>query len=106
MEKVWTRSCGGKLHRQYPKNWITDAAREIHDNRHNSVGRVITIIAKHSPFKLVDVAYMPVPRCETCAHFIPYPGALLVGGTCIGKDLAGETVNIDFGCVQWKEKVG
>ena len=60
-----------------------------------------------------DVAYMPVPRCESCARWTRKTGR---GGTC-GLACDDDVVPIpvlvtagplltreDFGCVQWKER--
>jgi hypothetical protein len=69
----------------------------------NHAQEIADVIAKHSPFK-DNVAYMPVPRCETCVHFVPYPSEKPNGGTCIGPTLAGETIPISFGCIEHKDK--
>ncbi len=50
----------------------------------------------------VDVAYMPVPRCDSCAH---WSGGSHSDGVCAKViQLNGMLVPKDFGCVQWKEK--
>lgn len=64
-------------------------------------------------FKL-GVAYMPVPRCEDCAHWDRQiiAGRPLSGGMCRRAGLANSGVIIDeqmethkgFGCVSFKEK--
>lgn len=62
---------------------------------------------------LNGVAYMPVPRCETCAYW--HGGAEGSNEssdgrkTCIEPTISPEQMDEvmtlpDFGCVQWKEK--
>ncbi|MCR4301841.1 MAG: hypothetical protein NUV51_09545 [Sulfuricaulis sp.] len=127
-------------------NWIVDAAQKISSEIDlgslNEPGpdRIADIITAHFE-KSIDailvrdpdgtvrrmnvfkdgVAYMPVPRCETCAWWLP----VNVGGECrrlvdssglthgskavaIEDTRAGRFARLltqaDFGCVQWKEK--
>lgn len=83
-------------------NWALDVAEKIkrlareHEDLHIDVADILPIIAKHCPFK-PDVAYMPVPRCETCRYMDPRVSLPL----CLKLNLA---VTRDFGCVQWEMK--
>ncbi len=114
------------------KDWMQEASNEI-TAQQIELGRlsrvnVPAIIAKHSPFK-ENVAYMPVPRCETCGHWTRnrYDAS---NGSCVlteGSDGGGSAstysdskayatvggdefdvpvlyTRVDFGCVQWKAK--
>lgn len=72
------------------------------------------------PYHKLGVAYMPVPRCETCAHWDSSYGAINPGwGVCRGLRTADKlvlnadvglsavaqiTTGADFGCVRWKSK--
>ncbi len=92
------------------QDWIADAVDEV--IRCYPYATVYDAIVKHCPFK-PDVAYMPVPRCETCAHWeraeYPRPG-VHPAGRCLNKvvwhqyDKADIFTFEDFGCVQWKAK--
>lgn len=86
------------------KDWALEAAKAIQwfvgysaGEPAEAIEKLRDIIAKHCPFK-PGVAYMPMPRCETCAHWIELP---YYWGRC--NPLAIETPP-DFGCVQWKAK--
>ena len=106
------------------KSWIADAAEEIYAASFEHVEAAISsdtveeIIAKHSPFK-VDVAYMPVPRCDSCRHWEPRGGEgtvvpLTGDGFCMrtqqqDSKMAAEMydhiiTDANFGCVQWEAK--
>ncbi len=56
------------------KDWTLAAAEEIyHGGEHGEhldtdPDIIAAVIGKHSPFK-EGVAYMEVPRCQTCAHW-------------------------------------
>lgn len=86
------------------KDWAEEAADEIIDkvpidvgDYRNSVRAWIAgAIQRYCPMK-PDVAYMPVPRCETCAFMDPRIALPLCR-------LLNVPVTKDFGCVQWKEK--
>ncbi len=91
-------------------DWANDAAKEIvgyttnvpDDYRPCLVGHFAAVIVKHSPF-LPDVAYMPVPRCETCARWDKSEG---VAGSEVGRCLwMNSNTFKSFGCVQHKPKV-
>lgn len=93
-------------------NWVDEAAWAIEQKiRHDSLydGDVARIITDHCPLKL-DVAYMPVPRCESCVHFEIDPSYINPSGRCkeasVWSDCNDYTIYVsaDFGCVQWKEK--
>lgn len=71
------------------------------------------LIAMSDRFK-VDVAYMPVPRCDLCAHWVPVKHLEHTWSAC--EELSTGTVastegddviqtRADFGCVQWKENL-
>jgi hypothetical protein len=79
------------------EDWMIEAAKELtrFGDAHEETYR--SIITKHSPFKS-GVAYMPVPRCETCAQFIQHKDPEL--GVCLKLN---QLVRTDFGCVQWKD---
>lgn len=90
-----------------PYNWIFNAAAEINESTGDlNNTETADIIAKHCPFK-PDVDYMPVPRCETCAHW--RPDSELTGG-CMRVTIQGKvgifyfSTTANFGCVDWKEK--
>ncbi len=93
------------------KDWMAEAAERVYvkacralteENVVFNVEVVKTTIAKHSPFK-DGVAYMPVPRCETCGHFNVFKYISYDRRWCLSLAI---TPPADFGCVQWKEKVG
>lgn len=92
-------------------DWMQDIANEIIEDHEPEPfeGYYHKIIAKHSPFK-PDVAYMPVPRCEACAHWKLHKHATIESPGHYGQCMMPATVaNIQsthegFGCVQWKEK--
>ena len=57
------------------------------------------IIKEHCPWK-PDVAYMPVPRCDTCRHWERHAS----NGVCSrhsDKTREALCTEGDFGCVQW-----
>lgn len=83
------------------KDWIEEAADEIRSSTGDYGNTEIEeIIAKYCPFKM-NVTYIPVPRCETCAHwYLIEPNS---------KEECTEVLDLsftpkDFGCVHWKEK--
>lgn len=105
------------------KDWAREVAKELashfsfgsgrdsyvtDEQRQNVADNYAAIIVKHCPFK-PNVAYMPVPRCETCAHYekAPFEDGI---GQCRNEDLKlapGErrmVIQEDFGCVQWEAK--
>ena len=64
------------------------------------------LINNMSRFK-VDVAYMPVPRCETCKYWTSHTGACTEISIDAPKMPRGSLLLIttaDFGCVRWKAK--
>ncbi len=90
-------------------DWTDTAAREIEEdageprpNGDYTPGFIKGVIAKHSPFH-DGVAYMLVPRCETCKYWCPHAPSVQEA-TCVGPTLADTIVGRNFGCVQWKEK--
>ncbi len=103
------------------KDWALEAATEIASYFSFGVGRdsYVTpeqrtnvaknyrkIILEHSPMK-PDVAYMPVPRCKTCAHWASHTGACTAISIDAPKLPRGSLLLLttaDFGCVRWKEK--
>lgn len=99
----------------FVKGWILEAAEEIyHGGEHGehldtSPEVIGSVIAKHAPFK-DGVAYMPVPRCEACAHWTFRPEYLEPHGACtadkIGSDCGDYTIIVpaDFGCIQWEKQ--
>jgi hypothetical protein len=59
--------------------------------------------------KIIDrVAYMPVPRCETCSEWRADSDKKT--GSCMRVTVAGKggifylTTTANFGCVDWKAK--
>ena len=96
------------------KNWMREAAVEIAGNGtkywdDRLIDQAVDVILKHCPMK-PDTAYMEVPRCETCRHFLPWKRLSAreplesIRGDCqlfLGK-LNG--IRNDFGCVQWEAK--
>jgi hypothetical protein len=99
------------------KDWMTEAAKEMHVESALGVRpylgreRYREIIAKHCPLK-PDTAYMPVPRCETCKHWRPYPPNAMSrpAGDCASITIYSEQgtrpfgTALDFGCVRWEGK--
>ena len=93
------------------KDWTMNAAIEICKLKGSEryEGYVSEIIGKHCPM-LPDVAYMPVPRCDSCGHWELDPAYMDPVGRClnkeskIGSDCNDYTImtDADFGCVQWK----
>lgn len=88
-------------------DWMEEAADDIAGKDLNCFA-IVEVIARHSPFK-DGVAYMPVPRCDTCAHW--RPDRSLMTGDChlINDNCGGNSIletDADFGCVQWQEKKG
>lgn len=88
------------------KDWMMEAALNIyHGGEHGehldtSPEIMRDVIAEHSPFK-DGVAYMPVPRCETCAHWTTSTqecAALRTG------PLNVIYTSLDFGCVKWNAR--
>lgn len=93
------------------KDWMMEAAEDLRNtltwwswkdwkpaNIPQAQTVIRSIIARYCPFK-PDVAYMPVPSCETCEHWERL--TLDRRGDCSRL----RTVTwIDDGCVQWKEK--
>ena len=92
-------------------DWITAAAEEIDQlgSSDEAAGWVRDVIAKHCPF-MQDVAYMPVPRCETCKRWKRHRMASDLGiaqtGDChVSPRVASiNATRLDFGCVQWKAR--
>lgn len=97
------------------KDWTLTAAEEIKreasDDWGATVGEIRAIVANHAPFK-PDVAYMPVPRCDSCSR---WRRALIdeSRGRCtLQTDPSSKIWTVDgdpaimtkcdFGCVQWK----
>lgn len=70
---------------------------------------VYNTIRRHCPFE-PDVAYMPVPQCDSCHYWRPGPdayGACNLSGS--GSEVyggAGEDIRTlpGWGCVRWKAK--
>ncbi len=71
-------------------------------------------IEKECPFQK-DVAYMPVPRCDSCAHWMK-PILPVIYGECrklsyqefpqpcsTDEDNCFQTI-ADFGCVEWEAR--
>jgi len=85
-------------------DWMTEAATEIaagivlDANITNTRAGLRSIIARHCPLE-PDVAYMPVPRCETCRHWTDW-------GSCEKLPWNDGHVRTepDFGCVKWEAK--
>jgi hypothetical protein len=103
------------------KDWAQEAAEEIKAAqgpdmdlcwRLNAV-LIREVIVKHRPMK-EDTAYMPVPRCRSCAWWSPRGEGDPPTGWCniensLGNEIWTElydriVTTEDFGCVQWKEK--
>ena len=98
------------------KDWAETAARVImlrYDLKRiapqdTSVYGLAEIIREHCPVK-PDMAYMPVPRCETCKHwkhrgirnYCENPTLWLRASLTFVPPIETEG---DFGCVQWEAK--
>ncbi len=105
------------------KDWMVEAAVTISQYQLSIGGpliggEILKVIKEHCPFKS-EVAYMPVPRCETCLYFYQDGTRGKDRGECslqngdvpnrIGKvasDCGDWTILVeaDFGCVQWETK--
>jgi hypothetical protein len=98
------------------KDWALEAAEETWDWIKSTDSYlpmdIRAIILKHCPM-LPDVAYMPVPRCETCAHWTQREhdkttgicGLDVTPSHKMWPDMYDNIVTTeDFGCVQWKKK--
>ena len=96
-------------------DWLTKAAREIAASPHDlDEDEVRAVIVTHVPFQL-DVAYMPVPRCDQCKHWKDAEDTNDNIGTCTrewrpdalmwvaGGDTDFRTM-ANFGCVQWEPR--
>lgn len=95
------------------QQWVTNVRRELTDGIRvpmsrsikispAEVGEIITVMLRHLPFA-VDVAYMPVPRCDGCRHWREFKNATGMG-LCDKVDQLSTPVPGDFGCVQWEAK--
>lgn len=94
-------------------NWKINAAQTIAEEPegHHLVERIVTILDLHSPFK-DGVAYMPVPRCDSCLHWDNIGSANKYHGVCrlSDHDPASLAVTLRmnthacFGCVSWSPK--
>jgi hypothetical protein len=108
------------------KDWVVEAAENIQRSEGLVVGSedrkalIARIIEAHWPFEpdvvyipaQPGVAYMPVPRCETCAYWHRFE--LEDIGRCgvvadpperqYPRALGTLETKVDFGCVQWKAK--
>lgn len=71
--------------------WERDATRDM---MNEAAGQLENFTILFKP----DVAYMPVPRCETCRHWQQGKHA---GDYC---RLLYITIPTDFGCVRWEVK--
>ncbi len=111
------------------QDWMFKAAAEIAKACRMDEGagpNIHTIIRSYSPFKQ-DVAYMPVPRCDSCRHWQKNPKFAI--GTCnltlfdetdgwqdrskaraiaVNQDedleMAILETTADFGCNQWSSR--
>lgn len=88
------------------KDWIREAAYQIwlvswqHEGIVPPDGRIASMIEEHCPFQK-DVAYMPVPRCDSCENYIHMDHHGPNDGYC---DTIEAHVTGDFGCVKWEAK--
>ena len=96
------------------EDWAQEAAEEINRDKLDFYGNedeIRRIILKHCPMK-PDVAYMPVPRCATCAwwHAHPPNARPRPTGECSSIVVYMETTSThlkteaDFGCVRWSPR--
>jgi hypothetical protein len=96
------------------KDWAQEAAKELasyfsfgagrdsyvtDEQRQRVADSYRTIILKHCPMQ-PDVAYMPVPRCESCGHFTKHIYESDYG-SC---GYLNRPVYKNFGCVERKER--
>lgn len=109
--KDWAAAAAIELASHYkhgssgPDDYVTDEQRD------NVAAAYLEIIEKHCPFE-PDVAYMPVPRCETCNLWTPRVD--LDAGQCGLREKSSAKLwpemydciitTADFGCVQWEAK--
>lgn len=90
-------------------DWTLAAAEELYADvdAELSLEQIRDIIVKHCPMKQ-DVAYMPVPRCEICAHWGSYleeDGKRECTLSEVFRIEVGEIYTpADFGCVRWQPK--
>ena len=92
------------------KDWMMAAAEEINTKflakAITTDFTIVTIIRRHCPFE-DGVAYMPVPRCETCKHWFERPPVHEVkAGECVALSVGNRTMFTagDFGCIRWEAK--
>lgn len=107
-------------------DWVREAATDIYRSFMAfgcpTPDAIALVIKKHSPFKQdaayvevqPGVAYMPVPRCETCEYWLRqglydgqclYPRTIDPRNTKMWAELYdGVCTTPDFGCVEWKGK--
>jgi len=107
------------------KDWMQEAVEELIDStsvddpdKPDIIAWARAIIAKHCPMQ-DDVAYMPVPRCETCKHWKRDEITMARTAECLRREMGvdvltshGSSKKIhvqmqtrhDFGCVQWEAK--
>lgn len=96
-------------------DWTQKAAEEvvehIADTDNYIASEIRAIIEKHVPFE-PEVAYMPIPRCESCRRWTKHPPGAYPSpsGSCDVLRFTspmGEwhmTTSPDFGCVRWEAK--
>lgn len=102
------------------KDWTIGLARAIHfifdlkmvAPQDTSIPRLSLVIKEHCPFR-PDVMYIPVPRCDSCKHWLQTTGDST--GECL-RPYEQLTTKLwasmydrihtqpDFGCVQWETK--
>ena len=95
------------------RDWMHDASDDIRESTGDLENTEIhEIIAKHCPFK-PNVAYMPVPRCDSCKWWHGGADGLnesLDGRkTCTEPTVPGEQMDEfmtlpGFGCARWEGK--
>lgn len=89
-------------------DWVKNAALDIQRIDTPTVVEICDVIESHLPFKK-DIAYMPIPRCDTCKHwthrgirdYCGHPALRLRDSLLFVPPL--ETTG-NFGCVQWEAK--
>jgi len=102
MNKDWIRACANEI--------VCIWLKGMPGHRET----VAACIERHLPVFEHGVAYMSVPRCDQCKHWlrgeIPIIKRPSHGGYCLNESIRVCTGSLetaeDFGCVQWEARWG
>lgn len=97
--KDWMRAAAEEIAKLWPQRDHGRGDGYLTDEQRSSIATSLrTVIERHCPLQR-DVAYMPVPRCETCSHW--EHTSVTNYGRCLQLGIGSMR---DFGCVRWEEK--